>query len=88
MRLRGLAVNVMLRKKFKIIPSSTWVVDKMFFFRALVFLFLDSISFVLADNSYIGLEQLITNLVTIDNTDLVLISDFNTESQVRLYNHL
>ena len=60
----------------------------MFFYRAVVFLFLDSISFVLAENAYIGLEQLVTNLVTIDNTDLVLISDFATESQVGFCNPL
>ena len=60
----------------------------MFFYRAVVFLFLDSISFVLAENAYIGLEQLVTNLVTIDNTDLVLISDFTTESQVCFCNPL
>ena len=60
----------------------------MFLYRAVVFLFLDSISFVLAENAYIGLEQLVTNLVTIDNTDLVLISDFTTESQVCFCNPL
>ena len=59
----------------------------MFFYRAVVFLFLDSISFVLAENAYIGLEQLVTNLVTIDNTDLVLISDFTTESQVCMFTY-
>ena len=58
----------------------------MFFFRVLAFLYLDFISFVLADNAYIGLEQLITNLVTIDNTDLVLVSDVSTESKVSFCN--
>ena len=53
----------------------------MFFFRALVFLSLD-FSITLADNAFIGLEQLIANLVTIDNTNLIFISDFSTESQV------
>ena len=60
----------------------------MFFYRAVVYLFLDFISFVLAENAYIGLEQLVTNLVTIDNTDLVLVSDGITESKVRLCNYL
>ena len=54
----------------------------MFFFRALVFLSLDFNICTLADNAFIGLEQLIANLVTIDNTNLVFISDFSTEFQV------
>ena len=53
----------------------------MFFFGALVFLSWD-FRITLANNAFIGLEQLITNLVTIDNTNLVFISDFSTESQV------
>ena len=36
----------------------------------------------LADASFIGLEYVINNLVTQDNTELVLISDFVNESQV------
>ena len=56
----------------------------MFFFRALAFLTMD-FSITLAENGFIGLEQLITNLVTIDNTELVFISDFSTESQVSMF---
>ena len=52
-----------------------------------VFVFLSALDFriTLADNDFIGLEQLITNLVSIDNTELVFISDFSTESQVRMF---
>ena len=62
------------------------LVNKMFFFRALAFLYLNFVSFIPADNAFVGLEQLITNLVTIDNTDLVLVSDVSTESKVSFCN--
>jgi len=62
------------------------LVNKMFFFRSLAFLYLNFVRFILADNAFVGLEQLITNLVTIDNTDLVLVSDVSTESKVSFCN--
>ena len=53
------------------------------FFRTLMALVLSlTFDLNLADASFIGLEYVINNLVTQDNTELVLISDFVNESQV------
>ena len=47
------------------------------FFRTLIVLVLSlTFDLNLADESFIGLEYVINNLVTQDNTELVLISDF------------